>query len=64
MIAVAEHIRRMHANRDEHFGNARDTRNFFEKVMERQAVRVSFLPNISEKDMLTITEADVIPYQP
>ena len=64
MIAVAEHIRQMHSHRDGNFGNARDIRNFFEKVMERQAVRVSCLPNISEKDMLTITDADVIPYKP
>ena len=64
MIAVAEHIRQMHTCRDESFGNARDIRNFFEKVMERQAVRVSLLSSISEKDMLTITAEDVIPYRP
>ncbi len=64
MLAVAEYIRQMHANRDENFGNARDVRNFFEKVMERQAVRASRLPNISEKDMLTITAEDVLPYRP
>ena len=62
--AVKEYTIQMACYKDENFGNARDVRNFFEKVLERQAARVSFLPNITDKDMVTITDADIIPYTP
>ena len=62
--AVKEYTVQMACYKDENFGNARDVRNFFEKVLERQAARVSFLPNITDKDMVTVTEADIIPYTP
>ena len=51
-------------NKGANFGNARDVRNFFEKILEKQAVRVGFMRNISQQDMLTITEADIIDYVP
>jgi SpoVK/Ycf46/Vps4 family AAA+-type ATPase len=39
-LALAE----MHRTRDEHFGNARDVRAFFEKMIERQAQRLLSYP--------------------
>ncbi len=62
--AASEYLTELEKNKDENFGNARDVRNFFEKVLEKQAVRVSFMGNISEKDMLTIEKEDIITYIP
>lgn len=59
-----EYLENMVEDKDANFGNARDVRNFFEKVLEKQAVRVSFMGNISEKDMLTIEKEDIITYIP
>lgn len=60
--AVEDHIRQMEGCKDEHFGNARNVRNFFEKVIENQAMRVNSLPRVNEKILSTIEKEDVIPY--
>jgi SpoVK/Ycf46/Vps4 family AAA+-type ATPase len=41
------------------FANARDVRNLFERVVAKQANRVSRSTSITEKVLTTITEADV-----
>ena len=58
--AASEYLTQMEANKDENFGNGRDVRNFFEKVLERQATRVTSNFNATEEEMLTI-EVDDIP---
>ena len=37
---LAKHFDDMYANRDENFGNARDVRNFFEKIKKNHSTRV------------------------
>ena len=53
----------MEANKDANFGNGRDVRNFFEKVIERLAIRVTTLSNPQEEDYATIEKEDIIPYE-
>lgn len=57
--AAASYLTQMESNKDENFGNGRDVRNFFEKVLERQATRVTSNFNATEEEMLTIEEADI-----
>lgn len=45
--------------KDDHFGNARFVRNYFERVIQRQADRLSRLPSISKSDLTRITVEDV-----
>lgn len=61
---VKDHITAMEKFKDENFGNARDVRNFFEKVMGKQATRLSKLPNATKQDILTLTGDDIFPYKP
>jgi AAA+ superfamily predicted ATPase len=49
----------MYAGRDEKFGNGRDARNVFEKAITRQADRIVTLPNIDEKTLTELTDADI-----
>ena len=46
-------------NRDRKFGNGRYVRNLFEKAVERQAARVSQIPNPTNEQLITITMKDV-----
>ena len=51
------------ANKDENFGNARDVRNFFERVLSAQATRLANLGaelTMLPKDALVTIEADDI----
>ena len=50
------------ANKDENFGNARDVRNFFEKVVAAQATRLDLGAELTmlPKDALVTIEADDI----
>lgn len=45
-------------NRDENFGNARDVRNLFEKVIAAQSDRVAQLEEVSVDDLTGLTMAD------
>lgn len=49
------------ANKDRHFGNARSIRNIFEKVLERQANRLSSIsrPSLSQLKEITIDDCKV-----
>ena len=53
----------MEADKDDNFGNGRDVRNFFEKVVERLATRVTSLSNPKDEDYVTIEKEDIIPYE-
>jgi SpoVK/Ycf46/Vps4 family AAA+-type ATPase len=46
--------------RDKSFGNGRFVRNLFEKMVQVQADRISTLASISEEELLTIRQADVM----
>ena len=45
--------------RDEHFGNARTARNYFEKAINAQANRIAVQPELSDADLENITAADI-----
>ena len=57
--AAAEAFREMYEERDENFGNARDVRNLFERIVASQANRVAALEAPSDQELLTITPADL-----
>lgn len=61
-LAADEYITKMEADKDKNFGNGRSVRNFFEKVLEKQAIRVTTMPNATEEEFLTIIKEDIIPY--
>ena len=57
--AVREHLEELYEDRDENFGNARDVRNLFERIVANQANRVAALAAPTDEDILTITAADL-----
>ena len=57
--AIREHLEELYEDRDENFGNARDVRNLFERIVANQANRVAALEAPSDEDILTITTADL-----
>lgn len=58
--AVYQLIYQQIQNKDEHFGNARFVRNMFEKIIQKQANRLSKIPNPT-KDQLSLIMACDIP---
>lgn len=56
---LLEQFQAMYENRQEHFGNARTIRNIFETAICCQADRIAILPEISEKDLIVLTEHDI-----
>ena len=50
----------MYSNKTEHFGNGREVRNFYEKVISKLAYRISGLSEYSESDLTLITAEDVL----
>lgn len=57
--AVREHLQELYEDRDSNFGNARDVRNLFEKIVANQADRVAGLETPSDEDIVTITAEDL-----
>lgn len=50
---LKDHFNKLYANRGENFGNARDVRNFFDKVKRRQSVRLSKMEGYLSDETLT-----------
>jgi|GEM_PF-3437243 len=46
-------------SKDQNFGNARLVRNLFEQVTSQQALRLADMPNVSDEDLILITEEDI-----
>ena len=57
--AVNDHLQELYEDRDGNFGNARDVRNLFEKIVAAQADRVAGLENPTDDDIRTITVEDL-----
>ena len=57
--SIREHLEELYEDRDENFGNARDVRNLFERIVANQANRVAALAAPTDEDILTITTADL-----
>ncbi len=56
---LLEQFHVMYENRQEHFGNARTIRNIFETAICCQADRIASLPEMSEEDLVVLTESDI-----
>ena len=56
---LLEQFNSMYENRQEHFGNARTVRNIFETAICCQADRIASLPELSEEDLIVLTESDI-----
>ncbi|MBD5162534.1 MAG: AAA family ATPase [Oscillibacter sp.] len=57
--AVKDHLQELYEDRDDNFGNARDVRNLFEKIVAAQADRVAGLENPTDEDIRAITVEDL-----
>lgn len=56
---VDEYLIQLYNNKTENFANARDVRNYFEKIIINQANRLVNTNNINSDDMKIITKSDV-----
>lgn len=57
-VKAAKMLSEAYENRDVNFGNARDVRNLFEKLVARQSDRIAGMENPSTEDLMLLTEAD------
>lgn len=57
---IREHLKQLYEDRDDNFGNGRDVRNIFEKIIANQANRVAKIDEPTDEDILTITEEDIV----
>lgn len=46
-------------SKDNHFGNARLVRNLFESITSQQALRLADMPDVSDEELMLITEEDI-----
>jgi AAA+ superfamily predicted ATPase len=56
-------IRRLHDERDRSFGNGRIVRNLFERIVEKQANRISGLTVLTDDVLCSITKHDIPSYE-
>lgn len=56
---IKTYLNSLYTSRDDNFGNARDVRNLFEKIVSAQANRVVTIKNPTNNDIITITIDDV-----
>lgn len=49
----------LYAQRDDNFGNARDVRNLFERVVSRQSDRVASVVSPKKEDLITLSAEDI-----
>lgn len=57
---LLDKFKQLYNNRNSSFGNGRLVRNIFEKTLERQAIRLAKIENLSKDMMIEITHKDVI----
>jgi len=57
--AVRAHLQKVYERRDDNFGNARDVRNLFEKIVANQANRVAVMEAPADEELVAITAADL-----
>ena len=61
--AFRQYINNMYDHRDEKFGNAREMRKFFEKIVDKQASRMVRIGKPTREQQKTITEEDLIQFE-
>ena len=59
-VKIKEYLKELYENRDENFANARDVRNLFEAITEKQASRLSNYAHPTREDLITITVDDLV----
>ena len=57
---IREKFDALYDARDEHFGNARTARNYFEKAINAQANRIAMKSQIMDADLENLTETDIL----
>ena len=56
---IEKHIHKMVTEKDEHFANARDIRNMFERIITNQAARISISSKMIDEEFALITKEDL-----
>ncbi|MBR2132886.1 MAG: AAA family ATPase [Oscillospiraceae bacterium] len=56
---IREDLEQLYLQRDDNFGNGRDVRNLFEKIVANQANRVAQIEHPTDDEILTITQEDL-----
>jgi len=56
---VKEYLTKRVNECDENFANAREVRNYIERAIARQASRIVELDKVSDKQLRTLTKADL-----
>ncbi len=56
---MKEYLSDLYEFRDDNFGNARDVRNLFEKIVAKQADRVAGIADPTDEEILTIVKEDL-----
>ena len=56
---VKSYLEDLYEFRDDNFGNARDVRNLFERIVAKQADRVAEIAEPTDEEILTITAEDL-----
>ena len=56
---VKNYISKLVKNKEKNFGNGREIRNYFDKVVERQANRLSQMDNVTKENLTQLTAEDV-----
>jgi SpoVK/Ycf46/Vps4 family AAA+-type ATPase len=56
---LKEHFTNIYNNRDNYYGNAREVRNIFELLIRNQSNRLVSNRDLTEEELLTITEKDI-----
>ncbi len=57
---VKEYFKKLVENKEEHFANAREVRNFFERCIERQANRLVRTGNMDRNEITTFQKEDLV----
>ena len=55
---AAKLLAEAYESRDENFGNAREVRNLFEKLVSCQSDRIAAMESPTKEDLILLTEAD------
>ncbi len=58
--AIRAYLNELYEERDDNFGNGRDVRNLFEKIVAKQANRVAGMDAPTDEELLTITKEDLV----
>lgn len=57
---IRDYLNKLYLNRDENFANARDVRNLFEAITEKQSERLCNVSHPTRDELITITADDLV----